>query len=398
MEEDIFVNCGSYSEKLSKMANKIIQERKLSGEKITKKDVDEVENNVYKAYQMILTNVSAYGVDNLDIVISNSVNLLDDIITTRGDISGIVSTADDISKKEIIKDMENIQKEEKTGAGIVIAGTGAYLASDAINELITNKLFNSKLIQEINTLYGYAESGNVSDVANINETENLVKFMTTHSQIDSKSSRALYTFMMRAAVLDNQTVNEVIEQAADYYGIDIFSIDNEGNREIDLLKIQKGYQDSVKDVNPVAATKTVEDFRKLSSVAAEKKVKQKAYVGDEVKDITSFEQAYIEQRSYTNFMKKINEKYRMGDFSGMEDLFRTNPEYATRATKEVLSWQQMQSRPMRKAQLERQGITMGEMLQSQKKQTSNLNIEDITKGVNMFESKEQDGQEDDYVI
>lgn len=401
MNEDVFLDCGSYSEKLSKIANKILHERRFSGEQITKKDIDEVQTNIYQAYQTILSNVSTYGATNAEIVISNSVNSLNDIVSAQGNLSAIVAVADEISKKEILEDIEKSPKrEDSEGVTAVVGGIAlATGMTDATTTLITNKLYNMELQKSINAFYEGAKKGDINDTAMINDIERITAFMSSNPELNEKNSRALYAWMMRLQAYKSDIANQVLEQAANYYGIDIYSINEDGKKTIDSSKIEEMYRESVKDVNPKAASKTIEDFEEVSYRAAERKVKQKAYMGDEPKDIVSYEEEFIAQREYIKFVREINQEYRNGNLGRLEELIKSSPEYATRATNDIFSWQQNSLKPARKEQLMQQGLVMGNMLTSIKKEKSDLDIENLTKKVNMFEHTQQrDSQEDDYQL
>ena len=398
--EEAFLECGGYSKKISKIANKILEERRLSGENITKKEIEELQSYINQAYQIILNNVNTFGVSNAGVVISNSINSLSDIIDQKGDISGIIATADQISKQEIVKDFEEKlnKKDSNISVGTIRMG-GLISGLSQESMLITQKLFSIELQNQIAMLYASAKMGNLNDTANISEIEGVSKIVLQHPELDEKSRRALYASMMRLGSLKSEVTNQTLENIADNYKIDIYKMDENGKRSIDLLKLQDMYQESVREVNPKAAEKTLEDFRKMSIKRAKIKVEQKVYNEDSAKDIVSFEKAYEARIEYNKYLRGINKKYREGDIEGLEELMKSSPEYAIQAVKDILSWQQNPIKTSRKNQLMQQGLIMGNILTSIKKEKDNTTIENLTEGINMFEIQQKGKSEvDDYEL
>lgn len=402
MESNIFLDCGSYSDKLSKIANKILEDKKFSGEKITKKDIETVQDTIYQAYQRILSNVKGCNVSNPALIISKSVNSLSCIVDKKSDVSSIIAIADEVSQNEIIEEYENIQINSSGSSFSSNIGNIIMAESiiDGSKELVSKQLYNIELQNDINSLYTGAQIGDQLSTAKINEIEKITNFVGSNKQLDEKSIRGMYARMMRMAALKDQIANQVIINVADNYGIDIFETDESGKKTLDLLKLQSKYQESVRGVNPKAAEKTIEDFKELAIGAASREIEKGTYLGTMTRDIISFEEGAKSKRELVSFERRINQEYKAGNIGVMEELLKASPEYAIQMTQDLFKWQQNPKlQNARREQLQKQGMILGNIVAAIKKGKTevlvdNLNSQDDCS--NNF-SVQQD-QEDDYQL
>ena len=393
MEEDIFIECGSYGPQLSEIAKNVVTQRRENGEIITEKDIRDIESNVFEAYQRILSNAKDKK------TISEAVNDLANLIERKGDISNIVEQADQIAKRVVLDDI--IEKESaQTKSGTVVQATAVVVTAAELskndNESILDKLFNKELQEKINSDYKDASEGNIEAVANVNEIELMTDFLNSHKELDDKSKRALLARMMRLAALKTEQGTKVLGEVAKTCGFDIFSENENGESSVDLQKLQQLYSEEVGKVNPKAAQRTIEDFAEMIKKSASREIERGTYSKPgRTLQIGLLERE--ERRKLTELERKINIAYRDENLIEVQELIRENPDQAKLIIQNLFQLQQLPNLSASKANdLKDKGIILGEMLSEVKKEEQErTEISAITAQVKLFnENKNANNTQD----
>ncbi len=378
MEEDIFIECGSYAAQLSEIAKNIIVQRRENGEKITQKDIRDTEANIFEAYQRILSNTKDGN------TISEAVNGLAKLIERKGDISNIVEQADQIVK-QVVQEKENVKTTSNTDVqNTAVLVTAAALSKD-IGESIVDKIFSVELQKEINSNYKDASKGKIEAVASVNEIEMTLDLLNSHKELDDATKRALLARMMRMASSEKETDIKALGEIAKKCGLDIFSEKENGESSVDLQKLQQLYSEEIRKVNPKAAQRTIEDFAGLVKKSAEREIEKKTYSNPErTLQIGLLERE--EKRKLIELERKINTAYRDGNLIEVQELIRENPDQATLIVQNLFKYQQLPNLSASKANdLRDEGIILGEMLSEvRKEEQEKAQISAITAQVDLF--------------
>ncbi len=337
MGENILSNCGKYSDDLSKIAKTIIEQdfKNNKNLSITKK-VTETQYEVFEAYQQILKN--ATNSNAIGSVISESIKRLSETVKLGENFDNLKNVAGIISKNVVMEANYNFEKDDQNTAEDVVAT--AVIAGNLKNEKNSvNKIYNLQLQNDINSLYDKAQNGDEETIAKVNEIEKITVLANNTPTLDEKMRRGVLARMIRLASIDDETCKEVVIQIANNYGIDIFSVNEKGEKILDLEKLEETFQICVAEVNLSVAKMTIEEFGKL----VEKSAKDEKDKGTYSKPGRNIQGAVLEgerSRELIEFEQQVNKAFRNNDIQAVEKLVEDKSDLAALMIQDLSKWSQ----------------------------------------------------------
>ena len=325
MEENDFIDCGQYAGSLSEIAQEILKQRIINGEKITNKDIQETKSNIFEAYQVILSNASFAEIDR-GAVISRSISSLTKLIENKGDLSNIKEMADVISQEQVLEEQKNNSiRSQNSGlaTAVVIGGTVAVVSKD----FALNKIFDLKLQQKVNFKYKEAQSGDTEATKMANVMDKIANLPDTNNDFSPEQHRELLFKMMRLSAINDEISNETLSKLADNYNMDCFTTDGQGNSIFDAQKLQEEFQQAWSEVNPEIANMTISKFAEYNEKVAKREIDRGTYMQDGLTFKDSAEN-YNRKVQALQFEREINRLLRSKDSDGIKKMVESKPEVA----------------------------------------------------------------------
>lgn len=287
----ILDNCGKYSEDLNEISKKVIEQKNLNGEKITERDFINVDDEIFQAYQTILTNL------NDGESITDAIRNLKNDVLNRGLTSDFRNLAVSAVQKTIQQRGKNVNSELKVEDTIVKAVATYNLLENS--EKILDNVFDEKFVQNMDVVLEKAKNGDAEATAEMETIKKVSKFMATHQTLKGNQDRAVLVYMERLSHLNTPMANELLEKMANQYGdvLDVFDMGEDGKKVINIEKIQNALSERI---TPERAEKlNVED---INMRLGEKTVKKGVYTG---KDAPEDAKAVISDMKKSVFMSEI---------------------------------------------------------------------------------------------
>lgn len=335
MKENILSSCGKYSDDLSEIAKLIIKE-KSKEEPITQKLITDTEHEVFETYQQILKN--SKNSNEIGSVISESIKRLSETVKQGNNFDNLKNVADTISKDVVIETKNNFEKDNKNTAENIVA-TAVIVGSITNEKNIVDKIYNLQLQNDINSLYGEAQNGNEESIAKVNEIEKITSLANMNQTLDEKTRRGLLARMMRLAAINDKTCKKVLTQIANQYGIDIFSVNEKGEKILDLAKLEETYSTCIAEVNPNAAKMKIEDFAKLVEKSA-KDEKDKGTYSKQGRNIQEVTLEDARRKKLIKFEQQVNKAFEDNDLQTVQKLVESKPDLAILMSQDLLKWSQ----------------------------------------------------------
>lgn len=224
-------NCGRYTKSLTEIADEIKKNKILRGEKITSIDELNINEDIYMAYQKILSIAKtkdsiAEAIDGLKtaILISGNTNNIEQIAVTVA--------------KDAIKDKKNTKvKDEKA----VAIGTKLEDKSKSSKEQkpLVERLRNPKIEKGYKILRENAKE-NAKDATVIHLINMAIKYMAVSKDNHAKGKKAgALVIIKRLLDTKDETAAGIAEQMANVFELNVYSEDKTGKKVIDLEKIEE---------------------------------------------------------------------------------------------------------------------------------------------------------------
>ncbi len=350
VRSSILDNCGRYSEDLMEISKKVLEQKKLNGEKVTETDILDVEDDIFQSYQTILSFFK--DGNNISLAIKN---LKNDVIN-----KGLTTNFKNLAISAVnntIKQQENYEFQENNGeniiAGIVIANT----IENKIESETLNKLFDEKLIQNMDEVLEKAKSGDVQASSEMETVKNATKFLGTHKELEGNIDRAALGWMLRLSECQSPMAKQVLEQMQEQYKeyFDVVEKNENGETIISTDKIRK-------ELSQRVGKEKFEklDFKKINERVGERAVEKGNYRSEKVpKDAATMVENLKREVRKANIKKMIKENSRTADgLEKIQEIYSRFPEEVKEILKEKI---EIRNKIMDRAQ----GSGYGKLMQCQ---------------------------------
>ena len=204
------VKSGKYLGQLTGIVNSMIEQKKNNGEKLSLENIESIENDIFEAYQKILSALR----DPNDI--SNAVSKLEKVVSSSGtvEVSKIANT--------VIKQTLN-EKEYNNDEKINTDETTAHMVKSLLEEHVKLSI-SDEAIKDINDNIIKAKNGDIFAAASVVASENALEFV---AKGDLEPRKAMDKIMF---ILVQDPKSQVAIELAKKANLDVF--DSENGKEI----------------------------------------------------------------------------------------------------------------------------------------------------------------------
>ena len=298
MANSVLNGCGSYSQKLTEISTSVKKRKLMNGEPLTNQDIWDIDDNIFQAYQIILSQTRD------SIGISKAIEYLEKEVETSGSSADFKELAN-VASQKAIKEVGNKNVTSNRGEKSDITGKAVIGAAIIDGIMINKELVESKLgeiqdgsIEAASAMVAYERSTAAFERIR-NKKEN--------GKITEKDKRQGLAWMMRevatGAIVDESHIIKMAEEM----GFDIIKEDADGKKSIDENKLERKYQESLPE-NSKTTMRTIDDFRKLNEKVGKEAIEKGTYEG---KDTNKIENRIIKMtRSPIEFrLEELIEEY-----------------------------------------------------------------------------------------
>ncbi len=298
IRNSILDNCGRYSEDLNAISKKVLETKKFNGEKLTEADILLVDDEIFQAYQTILSTLKDGN------SISRAVQMMKNDVETRGVTSDFktlaVSAVERASNEQPIANHSG--NEIKPGEIIV----GAVVANEVIkhSDQVLDKVFNDQFVQKMDTVLEKAKTGDVKANAEMETIRKATEFLGKHPKLEGNLDKAALAYMRTLSEMDSPAAKELMEKMAEQYkdDLDIFEKDKDGNEKLSIEKLLEK-ADKIKNArgeNP--------DYSNIIKTRGEEVVKKGTYTGKDAPENAGAFAENVKRKGRISNLKKVIEK------------------------------------------------------------------------------------------
>lgn len=302
IRKSVLDNCGRYSDDLNEISRKVVERKKFNGEKITELDMQNIDDELFQAYQTILSNLND----------GNSISRAVKMMRTTVENSGVISNFNTVA----ISAIETARKEQPTKFfqenNIKEVIGGAIVANELINQgdKTLDKIFNEKTLQEMNVVLEKAKTGDIDAVAEMETVKKATKFMSTHQKLEGNIDRAALAWMARLSKIDSPMARDVLNQMAEQYKdvLDVTERKDDGTLAVSYEKIEKALEERV------SAEKMENiDYDSINKRTADRAIQKGEYSQENApKDAKSVENN-LRKESRISTLNKLIKEYRKSE-------------------------------------------------------------------------------------
>lgn len=307
-------DCGIHSERLKKMHADIVEYSAKNGKNINSSRYNEIDMELYNAYQMILRIARDGG------SISTALNDLESLINNGNvEISNLSKIATDVAVKAVAANEQSGLWEENKQISNV---TAAIAIATIINSEKENKLMDSICSKEMEALhnetYNKALRGDTNSIAVIDLIDRASNYLVISDKLNSKGKEAGALALVAQLMDTNSKEAEIMAQNL----VQSFSIDSViENGVINLDRVRERFES-------ICPGKKIE-----SIVQKHKENVEEGKISAESSN-PSFKSAFaqkIEKKKIKEFLKLFRNAVETGDEGLVEELVKTNIELAKKA-------------------------------------------------------------------
>lgn len=259
MRKSILDNCGRYSGKLIKISNMIFEQKIKNGEPIIESDRDKMEDEIFQAYQSILSiakdgNTISMAIQNLTKAIEN---------TGRTDLANLAVSSVALANEQVDIKEENSKTEVFSEINKDIETT-IFAKEKEINIEFLDRIFDNKGLQDLGNTINKAKEGDIQANADIKNIQAVSRFMARTDTLDEKSERGALAWMRILASSNSPMAQKYLKMMAEKYDFDIFDFDEKGIKTVNSQKINALYREKIGKVNVKASEKSDEFFENIN--------------------------------------------------------------------------------------------------------------------------------------
>lgn len=310
MGTTILENCGKHSDKLVEISKLIKEQKKINGEPLTMETILNIDNDIYEAYQTILSNLT----DGVSIAMA--INYLEKEVQNGGATKSVKNIASSVSQKVVIENRNKNFHEPKSIEEEIVAASIANQLIEKDGLKVLDNMFDKNTLTEMNKEIEKAKNGDKKAAGNMETYERAMAFLGKNPELkDEKTERGALGWMMNLASNESELNEKALIAMAKQYGFDILDKAENGEVSVNKEKLEKLYEEKIKVVNPNAAKRKISDFEKISEKRGEEALKIGKYekektAEDQVKKIKkrviNSHEAYLEDliESYNSMQEK----------------------------------------------------------------------------------------------
>ena len=310
----VLLNCGSFSDKLINISDKIYEKRKIS-EPITNDTKDIVDQEIFQAYQKILSVCKNF--DEISLIISNF-----DKSIESGNIN-IDAVVNDAIETQIFNNSEKDFNVENN--------TDLEKENDKLKESIENNIFNnvvkienifdSDFSDNLDVSIEKARNGDEKSIESVELIGKVTNFIANFPKLDEKSERGALAWMMRLSCCESDVAKQLLEKMAAQYGYDFYTIDSNNQKIFNQESFEKYFEEKIGKVNEKIAKDGKSRFEELNKNDAQKAIETKKYTESPVSS-KSLKEQITENAKINNYRKIINSALSNNDMEQLEKLAR----------------------------------------------------------------------------
>ena len=275
MGNSVLDGCGSYSQKLTEISTSVKKRRLMNGENLTNQDIWDIDDNIFQAYQIILSQTRD------GISISRAIEYLEKESESSGASVNFKEIAI-VASQKAIKEFENrTSASNNLKQSDMVAGS--VIGAAIIGDIIINKENVEKGLFEI-------KNGNVDAAAAMATYErSSVAFkqilaQKENGEITPQENRRVLAWIMREKANDAVVDESHIIEVAKKMGYDILKKDSDEKTIIDEKKLESLYQENIpKDSK--TSMRTMKDFRDLNKKIGKEIIEKGTYEKKDSNDI-----------------------------------------------------------------------------------------------------------------
>ncbi len=317
-------NCGSYSDRLSQIAEDIYKIRLEKGEKAV--DKDRIDLDVYEGYQAVLENAN----DGQDI--AEAINEL-----ARKTSNGNIAVNFKAMAAETTINIREKNEEARRYAESTLKtfGTvaGAIVATEAVMQLSTadhlkevdntfETTFSPDVKEKIDERLEQAKNGDKKAIISLDLIKRAGKFFASNPKLDVRSERGALAWMMQLAQIDNPEAKKLLEEMAKKYKMNIFDRDENEKTVVSKEKLEDLFEEKISEVNPKLAKKR--DFSDIMERRAQISIERGDYSKDKKSD--DFINDMKEGAREGAIRKRLNIALKNNDVETIKEISETAPE------------------------------------------------------------------------